>query len=92
VAAGAATGGQTGIAATLGLRKQLRSQQLQPVATADNTATADRTNSFLIICLLRTTDRGEFGRSERSAGTTAQPAGKRAFRTAAQAFANRAVG
>ena len=64
VAAGTATGGQTGIAAIVGRRKQPRSQQLQPVAAAANTATADKTNSFLMFGLLRTSDRGEDGGSE----------------------------
>jgi hypothetical protein len=64
VAAGAATGGQTGIAAVTGRRKQLKSQQLQPVAAAANIATADRTNSFFMFGLLGTTDRGESGGSE----------------------------
>jgi hypothetical protein len=40
------------MAAVTGRRKQLKSQQLQPVAAAANIATADRTNSFLIISLL----------------------------------------
>jgi hypothetical protein len=62
VAAGAATGGQTGMAAVR--RKQLKSQQLQPVATAANIATADKTNSFLMNGLLGKTDRGEHGRNE----------------------------
>src|SRR5688572_29571106 len=48
VAAGAATGGQTGMAAVIGRRKQPKSQQLQPVAAAANITTADRTNSFLM--------------------------------------------
>jgi hypothetical protein len=62
---GAAIGGQTGMAAVTGRRKQLvKSQQLQPVAATVNIATADRTNSFLMIDLLRKTDRGEYGGSE----------------------------
>lgn len=65
VAVGAVMGGQTGMAAVTGRRKQLvKSQQLQPVAAAVNTTTADRTNSFLMIDFLRKTDRGEYGGSE----------------------------
>jgi hypothetical protein len=33
-------------------RKQLKSQQLQPVVTAANIATADKASSFLMIDLL----------------------------------------
>jgi len=52
VAVGAAIGGHTGMAAAVARRKQLKSQQLQPVAAAVSIATADKTNSFLMIGLL----------------------------------------
>jgi hypothetical protein len=65
VAVGAVIGGQTGMAAVIGRRKQLvKSQQLQPVAATASIATADNTNSFFMIDFLRKTDRGEYGGSE----------------------------
>ena len=41
------------MATDVGRRKQLKPQQLQPVAAAAKIATADKTNSFLMIGLLR---------------------------------------
>ena len=75
VAAGAATGGQAGMAAMVGRRKQPKSQQLQPVATADNIAMADRTNSFFMNGLLRITDRGETVGSNRRVNRFVRVAG-----------------
>jgi hypothetical protein len=57
-------------------RKQFKSQQLQPVAAAVSTVTADKTNSFLMIGLL---PEKQVWRARRAANGRAAPAAKRAI-------------